>query len=226
VGIDRIVTSAETGAAVVDFVEGDAKVYHDGAGRGSGEDNGSERVDAASDLEQKSLIDTLNEQPTFVLLLIILMPLTVIGGLGAVAFAHIQSILRPGARRVTCRIHASLRVEDTTMPGRIMRLGPSTCQFVPDSNADANAIAGMLMNPDLPDFDLHVGDMSFPIVPDTPGSRFTVLFFVVTLTSAEVSALSVLSETRVRRETKRTPPKKSRYRDQLRAARLQRLQAA
>lgn len=225
VGVDEIIVSTEEGAAIADMVKGDVQVHQRGANFSGGRNPDSQLIynDSDDDHEEESI--SLQDLPIFVLILFSLFPISLL----LVVMRYVLSSMGYGkkqdTRRFTCRIPAQIMVSGQSISGRVMRFGPATCHFVPNSESDANMIAGLLMKAEVPDFDLEVGELSLPIVPDTPGSRFTLTFFVQRLSGRELESLKGFSLTDVRIERHSQPPKKSAHRENLRISRLRRIQA-
>ena len=173
-----------------------------------------------------SLTEQLNNLPTPILLLIIFGAIALLAVILRALMPRIKSSVNGGVSRFTCKIPAELLVNGKKISGRIVRLGPSIGHFVPNSDANANFVAGLVMRPDPPDFDLKFETMTLPVLPETPGSRFTSLYFVEPLAKQQLEALKPLSSTPVRIEKKQPINKKSTHRENLRQLRLQKMQEA
>lgn len=226
VGANEIVTSALEGAAIADDIDGEVKIHQLGTKFRGERDHGSTLQSEKAHTENVSFLEAINKLPTFVIILLTLVPLGAAAAILRYIAITVKSATNTSGRRFTCRIPAEITVSGRTIDGRIMRFGPNTCNFVPNSESDADMIAGILMKSAVPDFDLNVGPMSLPIIPDTPGSRFTVLFFVNPLSPEQIETLKGLSLTGVRIEKQSTPPKRSAHRETLRASRLRRMQSS
>ena len=170
-----------------------------------------------------SLQDAFEQNP---LLFYGIFGLVVLSALGAILFTAykiLRSFAQRNAGRYICKIRCQLLVEDLVINGRIVRVGPNSCQFVPDVKAMSDRVAGILLRSDIPDFDLCIGNSVVPVVPDVPGLRFTSIFFVKPADKDTINGWIERSETKARREN--TPPniKASKQRDALKSLRLSRL---
>lgn len=223
VGVNRIIENPEEGAAIVDFVEGEIKIHSAGFNSGGERGGDSIRFSDEAEMQERNWIAAIRRQPTFVKVLLMLVPIAIVGGIGVVLFSVLRSAVQTTARRFTCRIPAVLQVEDKSIAGRIIRLGPASCQFVPDIHEDSEIISRALLLFDVPDFDLTVGPKTFPIIPDNPGSRFISIHFVKPLIGAVLDVMKERSETPTRKEQKRPKIVNSPQREQLRASRLRRM---
>lgn len=226
VGVNRIVQTDENGLQIMQLIDGETKIHQAGGSTGGVKDRESQRITPEEDYARLDWKSAIANQPPLAKLLFTLVPLSVLAGLAYFLFTLFRTVSKTSARRFTCKIPATIEVDDRMFSGRITRMGPASCQFALDKNDDANTIAGMLMRSDVPDFDLNIGGMSFAIVPETPGSRFTSLFLVKPMSPAVLDNLKEKSETPARKERKRPVVKSSVHRDRLRASRLRRMQTA
>ena len=225
VSVDQIISSDETGAAIMDLVASNDKIHTAGSSTGGYKDQESQRISAEEEYSRTSWSEAIKEQSPLLLFLLALVPVTLVASLVLLILFAIRGSVQRGARRFTCKLVAKVLVEDQEIPGRLTRISANSCQFVPNATRGADLMAGILMRSDLPDFDLDIGGQLLPIVLETPGSRFTSLYFVKPLSAAKLNTLMAQSETPARKETKRPKLVQSPHRERMRTNRLRRLQA-
>ena len=225
VSVDQIISSDETGAAIMDLVASNDKIHTAGSSTGGYKDQESQRINAEEEYSRTSWSEAIKEQSPLLLFLLALVPVTLVASLVLLILFAIRGSVQRGARRFTCKLEAKVLVEDQEIPGRLTRISANSCQFAPNATRGADLMAGILMRSDLPDFDLHIGGQLLPIVLETPGSRFTSLYFVKPLSAAKLNTLMAQSETPARKETKRPKLVQSPHRERMRNNRLRRLQA-
>lgn len=225
VSVDEIISSAETGAAIMDQVTASDKIHTAGSSSGGTKAQESQRISPEEEYTRTSWSEAIKEQSPLLLFLLALVPVTLVASLVLLILFAIRGSVQRGARRFTCKLEAKVMVEDQEIPGRLTRISANSCQFVPNATRGADLMAGILMRSDLPDFDLEIGGQMLPIVLETPGSRFTSLYFVKPLSAAKLNTLMAQSETPARKETKRPKLVQSPHRERMRNNRLRRLQA-
>ena len=225
VSVDQIISSDETGAAIMDLVASNDKIHTAGSSTGGYKDQESQRISAEEEYSRTSWSEAIKEQSPLLLFLLALVPVTLVASLVLLILFAIRGSVQRGARRFTCKLVAKVLVEDQEIPGRLTRISANSCQFVPNATRGADLMAGILMRSDLPDFDLELGGQLLPIVLETPGSRFTSLYFVKPLSASKLNKLMAQSETPARKETKRPKLVQSPHRERMRTNRLRRLQA-
>lgn len=226
VSVDQIISSNEAGAAIMDLVvASNDKIHTAGSSSGGTKDQESQRINAEEEYSRTSWSEAIKEQSPLLLFLLALVPVTLVASLVLLILFAIRGSVQRGARRFTCKLEAKVLVEDQEIPGRLTRISANSCQFAPYATRGADLMAGILMRSDLPDFDLDIGGQLLPIVLETPGSRFTSLYFVKPLSAAKLNTLMAQSETPARKETKRPKLVQSPHRERMRNNRLRRLQA-
>ena len=201
------------------------KIHTAGSSPGGTKDQESQRINAEEEYSRTSWSEAIKEQSPLLLFLLALVPVTLVASLVLLILFAIRGSVQRGARRFTCKLEAKVLVEDQEIPGRLTRISANSCQFAPNATRGADLMAGILMRSDLPDFDLDIGGQLLPIVLETPGSRFTSLYFVKPLSAAKLNTLMAQSETPARKETKRPKLVQSPHRERMRNNRLRRLQA-
>ena len=169
------------------------------------------------------LQDTYENNPTLFFSVLGFLILAALGAILFAAFRVLRLIAERRSGRFICKIQCELLVEDLTITGRMIRVGPQSCQFVPDKAEASDRVAGILLRSDIPDFDLKIDKATVPVVPDVPGSRFTSIFFVKELEKEVLQGWLELSETTARRENTPANIKASKQRDAQKSLRLSRM---
>ena len=226
VNFNESAEALERKAEIDKLLESQEAFHRQGPNMKSDRGRKSRLISEEIEKDTASLTHQMNNLPTPILLLIIFGAIALFAVVLRALIPRIRSSLNGGVSRFTCKIPAELMVNGQYISGRIVRLGPSIGYFVPNSDANANFIAGLVMRPEPPDFDLKFETMTLPVVPETPGSPFTSLYFVETLEKQQLEALKPLSSTPVRIEKKAPINKKSTHRENLRQLRLQKMQEA